>query len=62
MGGSLDERIDEQDSWTFQECLGLAMEFNTKTRFVILKVMARGKRYIDGSRDATDPSQPGRRS
>ena len=44
---SLEQRIAEKDEWTFKECLGLAAEYHTKPRFVIVKVMAMGKRYKD---------------
>lgn len=55
MGMSLEERIDQQDSWTFRECLALASELNMKVRVVVVTVLARGKRYIDGERP-TDES------
>ncbi len=45
---SLEERIDQQDTWTFAECLGLAAEFGIKVRVVVVTVMARGKVYKDG--------------
>ena len=50
MNDELEKRIQEQDDWTFKECLGLAAEFNLKTRAVILTVLANGKNYIDGER------------
>ena len=48
MNDELDRRIREQEVWTFKECLGLAAEFNLKTRFVIVAVLAAGKDYVDG--------------
>ena len=45
---SLEERIDEKDTWTFRECLGLAAELNLKVRLVVATVFARGKNYVDG--------------
>ena len=45
---TLEERIDQKDTWTFRECLGLATEFNVKVREVVVKVLARGKNYVDG--------------
>lgn len=48
MNDELERRIDEKDVWTFRDCLGLASEFSTKTRFVVATVLARGKEYIDG--------------
>ena len=49
MNQELLQRIDAQDTWTFKECLGLAAEFNMKTRFVIVTVLSRGKNYVDGN-------------
>lgn len=49
---TLEERIDQKDTWTFRECLGLASEFGIKVRVVVVTVLARGKHYIDGSDDA----------
>lgn len=46
---TLVERIAEQDEWTFDECLGLAAEFNVKVRFVIAMVFSQGKSYLDAS-------------
>ncbi len=46
---SLPERIAEQDEWTFDECLGLAAEFNVKVRFVIAMVFSQGRSYLDAS-------------
>jgi hypothetical protein len=46
---TLEERIDQKDTWTFRECLGLANEFNVKVRVVVVTVLARGKDYVDGS-------------
>ncbi|MEQ8691863.1 MAG: hypothetical protein RIC89_13645 [Pseudomonadales bacterium] len=48
MKATLEERIDQQERWTFHECLGLATEYNVKVRVVIVTVFARGKEYIDG--------------
>jgi hypothetical protein len=48
MNGELERRINEKESWTFKECLGLASEFKTKTRFIVAMVLAQGKNYIDG--------------
>jgi hypothetical protein len=45
---TLEERIDQKDTWTFRECLGLAAEFNVKVRAVVVTVLARGKNYVDG--------------
>ena len=50
---TLEERIDEQDIWTFAECLGLAADYGTKVRMVIASVYARGKTYVE--RDLTNP-------
>ncbi len=33
--------------WTFRECVGLAAEFNLKTRAVIAMVYACGAEYLD---------------
>ena len=48
MNDELEKRINEKDQWTFRECLGLASEFKTKTRFIVAMVLAQGKQYIDG--------------
>ena len=48
---TLAERIDEQDVWTFSDCLGLAAEYDTKVRMVIVSVYSRGKTYVE--RDLT---------
>ncbi len=56
MNGELERRINEKDRWTFKECLGLASEFKTKTRFVVTMVLAQGKNYIDGG-DASSKSK-----
>ncbi len=48
MNDELEKRIREQEEWTFKDCLGLAAEFNIKTRVVVLMVLASGKSYIDG--------------
>ena len=53
MNGELERRINEKDQWTFKECLGLASEFKTKTRFIIVMVLAQGKHYIDGGDSST---------
>ncbi|MEZ5561034.1 MAG: hypothetical protein R3E86_21135 [Pseudomonadales bacterium] len=60
MNIELEKRIDAQDAWTFRECLALASEFNTKTRFVVALVMMKGKRYSDGGASfaASDPDSP----
>lgn len=50
MSLTLEQRIDQQESWTFSECLGLAAEFNIKVRVVVVTVLARGKQYLDGKR------------
>ena len=49
MEPTLEERIDQKDTWTFRECLGLASEFNVKVRMVVVTVLARGKNYVDGN-------------
>ncbi|MDH3643374.1 MAG: hypothetical protein OES38_14825 [Gammaproteobacteria bacterium] len=46
---TLEQRIDQQDTWTFRECLGLAAEYNVKVRMVVVTVLARGKNYVDGN-------------
>jgi hypothetical protein len=53
MNGELERRINEKDQWTFRECLGLASEFKTKTRFVVAMVLAQGKNYVDGDDSST---------
>ena len=53
MNGELERRINEKEQWTFRECLGLASEFKTKTRFVVAMVLAQGKNYLDGDDSAT---------
>jgi hypothetical protein len=53
MNGELERRINEKEQWTFRECLGLASEFKTKTRFVVAMVLAQGKQYIDGGDSPT---------
>jgi hypothetical protein len=45
---TLEQRIDQQETWTFKECLGLAAEYNVKVRVVVVTVLARGKNYNDG--------------
>ena len=47
MNQALNDRINEQDVWTFRECLALAAEFNMKTRVVIALILMQGKEYID---------------
>ena len=47
MQEELEERIRGQEVWTFKECVGLAAEYNLKTRFVIAMVLATGKDYVD---------------
>ncbi|MEM7219507.1 MAG: hypothetical protein AAF515_14160 [Pseudomonadota bacterium] len=49
MTKTLEQRIDEQDVWTFQECLGLASEYGMKVRAVVVIVLSRGKEYREGS-------------
>lgn len=56
MSKTLEQRIDEQDVWTFSDCLGLAAEYGTKVRMVIVMVYARGKTYVE--RDLTDSKSP----
>ena len=51
MNKELERRIDEKEEWTFKECLGLAADFNLKTRLVVTMVLARGKNYVDGGRE-----------
>ncbi len=46
---SLEERIDQQETWTFHECLGLSTQYNVKVRAIIAMVYQRGKHYIDSS-------------
>lgn len=58
MALSLEDRIDQQDSWTFSECLGLAGEFNVKVRAVVVTVYARGKQYVDGGSDTARRPEP----
>ena len=53
---TLEERIDEQDIWTFAECLGLSSDYGTKVRIVIASVYARGKTYVE--RDLTSQPDP----
>ena len=48
MHEALIKRIETQETWTFQECVGLAAEFSMKTRAVIAFVMMQGKDYVDG--------------
>ena len=45
----LEKRIASKDIWTFKECVGLAAEFNVKTRMIILLVHELGKTYLDAS-------------
>jgi hypothetical protein len=51
MTQSLEERIDAQEQWSFRECLGLAAEFDVKTRMVVVLVLARGKHYVEQASD-----------
>lgn len=44
---TLEERIDAQEHWTFRECVGLAADFNVRTRMVVVMVLARGKSYSE---------------
>ena len=44
-----EERIASKDVWTYNECEGLAAEFNVKTRMIILMVHELGKTYVDAS-------------
>ena len=53
---TLEQRIDDQDDWTFQECLGLAAEYGVKTRVVVVTVLSRGKGYLEGQRPAGSAS------
>ena len=53
MNPRLEERIEAHDTWTFQECVGLAAEFNMKTRAVIALVMMKGKTYVDNEDSAS---------
>jgi len=55
MQKTLEQRIDEQEVWTFAECLGLAADYGTKVRMVIVSVYARGKTYVE--RDLVDASK-----
>ena len=61
MQKTLQQRIDEQEVWTFAECLGLATDYSTKVRMVIASVYARGKTYVerdlvDGNSNASNAS------
>ena len=56
MRKTLEERLAEQDTWTFRECVGLAAEYGTKTRQVIVTLMVLGKNYVD---DEAGTSAPG---
>ena len=56
MEKTLEQRIDEQDVWTFAECTGLAADYGTKVRMVIASVYARGKTYVE--RDLVNNNQP----
>jgi len=44
---TLQQRINQQDTWTFSECLGLASDHNMKIRMVIAMVYAAGKTYVE---------------
>lgn len=48
MSQTLEERIAEKEEWTFQDCLGLATEFNLKPRAIVAMVFEQGKSYVDG--------------
>jgi len=52
---SLQERISQQDSWTFAECLGLANDHNMKIRMVIAMVYAAGKTYVERDLQTSKP-------
>ena len=45
----LEKIINQQESWTFKECLGLAAEHGVRTRLVVALVLACGKNYVDGN-------------
>ena len=47
----IEERIRTQARWTFRECVGLASEYNMKTRAVIAMVMMLGAEYVDHEAD-----------
>ncbi len=57
---SLQERINQQDAWTFPECLGLASDYNMKVRMVIAMVYAAGKTYVERDLQVSDadPQEP----
>ena len=55
---TIEERIDQQDSWSFRQCLGLASDFDVKVRMVVVMVLARGKNYVDGELKANGPAPP----
>ncbi len=54
MQQSLEDRLAEQDVWTFRECVGLGAQFGVKTRVVIVTLLALGKNYLD-----EEPAAPG---
>lgn len=54
---TLEERIDAQEQWTFRECVGLASEFQVRTRMVVVTVLARGKGYSEKA-----PEEPGKKA
>lgn len=56
MSKTIRERIDEQEVWTFSDCLGLSAEYDTKVRMVIVMVYAQGKTYVE--RDLTNQQKP----
>ena len=56
MDKTLQQRINEQEVWTFKECLGLAADYGTKVRMVIASVYACGKTYIERDLVDTDSS------
>ncbi len=58
MNEQLEQKIRSRPRWTFQECAGLASEYNVKTRAVIAMVMMCGAEYVDH----TPTSPPQRRS
>lgn len=53
MNPELVKRIDSRDTWTFDECLGLASEFGIKPRAVIALVMMNGKTYVELPADSS---------
>lgn len=53
---TIEQCIDEQEVWTFSDCLGLSADYGTKVRMVIVMVYARGKTYVE--RDLKEQSTP----